>query len=116
MQMNMEKHIKYLTFLSLLLVLFVGCKKESEKQAEADEEIIQDYLADHSLSATRHSSGLYYIIDEEGVGSSPSSNSEVEVKYKGYLTNGTVFDETEGGSSVSFSLSSLISGWQIGIP
>jgi len=111
-----NKNIKYLVTLSLLFILFGGCKKESEKQAEADEKIIQDYLADNNLSATRHSSGLYYIINEEGEGNSPTSSSKVKVKYKGYLTNGSVFDETEGNTSATFELSGLISGWQIGIP
>ncbi len=111
-----KRNVKFLISLSLLFVLFAGCKKESEKQAEADEKIILDYLADNNLSATRHSSGLYYIINEEGEGNSPTSSSRVKVKYKGYLTNGTVFDETEGNSSATFELSGLISGWQIGIP
>jgi FKBP-type peptidyl-prolyl cis-trans isomerase len=38
------------------------------------------------------------------------------VKYKGYLTNNQVFDETVGNNSIEFSLSGLIPGWQIGIP
>ena len=107
---------KYLIILSLFIILFAGCKKDSEKQAEADDKIIQDYLADNSLSATKHESGMYYIIDVEGNGYSPSSNSIIEIKYKGYLTNGTVFDETDGNSSATMNLSGLISGWRIGVP
>ena len=107
---------KYLVLLSLFIFLFAGCKKESEKQAETDDKIIQDYLTENDLSATKHSSGLYYIIDVEGSGYSPNSNSVIEIKYKGYLTNGTVFDETEGNASATMSLSSLITGWRIGVP
>ncbi len=109
-------NIKYLAILSLFIILFAGCKKESEEQAEADDEIIQNYLKDNDLDATKHSSGMYYIIDVEGAGYSPNSNSVIEIRYKGYLTNGTVFDETEGNASATMSLSSLISGWRIGVP
>ncbi|NOX47684.1 MAG: peptidylprolyl isomerase [Chlorobi bacterium] len=107
---------KYWVFLGLIIVLMAGCKKDSEKQAEADDKVILDYLADNDLSATKHESGMYYIINAEGNGYSPSSNSVVEVKYKGYLTNGTVFDETEGNSSATMNLSGLITGWRIGLP
>ncbi len=40
----------------------------------------------------------------------------MKVKYKGYLTDGTVFDQTTGSLSATFSLSGLIEGWQEGIP
>lgn len=116
MRMN-HYPIKYLALFSLFFILFVGCKKDTaEEQAKTDDKIIQDYLADNDLNATKHESGMYYIIDAEGSGNSPSSNSVIEIKYKGYLTNGTVFDETEGNSSATMNLSSLITGWRIGIP
>jgi FKBP-type peptidyl-prolyl cis-trans isomerase FkpA len=108
--------IRHFVLLSLFIILVLGCKKESEKQAETDDKIILDYLSGQNLSATKHESGMYYIIDVEGGGHSPNSSSVIEVKYKGYLTNGTVFDETEGNSSTEMGLSSLISGWRIGVP
>jgi FKBP-type peptidyl-prolyl cis-trans isomerase FkpA len=111
-----NNNAKYLIILSLLFILIAACKKDSEKQAETDDKIILDYLADNNLSATKHESGMYYIIDVEGNGFSPYSNSVIEIKYKGYLTNGTVFDETEGNSSTTMNLSGLITGLRIGVP
>jgi FKBP-type peptidyl-prolyl cis-trans isomerase len=87
-----------------------------DDQAEADEKIIQNYLADNDLEAVAHESGIYYIITEEGEGESPVSNSTVEVKYKGLITNGAVFKETADGETEIFDLDSFIEGWQIGIP
>lgn len=107
--------MKYLTFLGVLILLFSACKKE-ESQADKDDAIIRQYLSDNSIEATKDPSGLYYVVTEEGTGDHPDINSEVTVKYKGYLTNGTVFDETTGNSSTTFPLSGLIRGWQIGIP
>ncbi len=106
--------MRYLTFLVVAVVLFSACNKES--QEDKDDVIIQQYLTDNNIDATKDDSGIYYIITEEGTGDHPDINSEVTVKYKGYLTDGTVFDETTGNSTATFPLSGLIRGWQIGIP
>ncbi len=106
--------MRYLTFLVVAVVLFSACNKES--QEDKDDVIIQQYLTDNNIDATKDESGIYYIITEEGTGDHPDINSEVTVRYKGYLTDGTVFDETTGSSTATFPLSGLIRGWQIGIP
>ncbi|MBE0637028.1 MAG: FKBP-type peptidyl-prolyl cis-trans isomerase [Bacteroidales bacterium] len=100
------------------ILIFTACKKDDDtaaKQAAKDEQIIADYLAANSIEAQRHESGLYYLITDAGTGEQPTINSTVEVFYKGYLTNGTIFDQTTNGS-VTFPLKNLIEGWQIGIP
>ena len=66
------------------------------------------------MDATRTDSGLYYVIDVEGTGDAPLETSNVSVKYKGYFTNGTVFDENLT-SSVTFDLEGVISGWTEGV-
>lgn len=107
-------HMKFVYILSAFLILLYSCKKES--QADIDEEIIQKYLEDNQLDATRHDSGLYYIITTIGNGQHPTIDSGIEVKYKGYLADGAVFDETTGNDTFQSPLSNLIEGWQIGIP
>ena len=52
----------------------------------------------------------------EGTGTKPTTASTVEVKYKGSLINGTVFDQTATDKTFTYALSGLILGWQIGIP
>jgi FKBP-type peptidyl-prolyl cis-trans isomerase FkpA len=59
---------------------------------------------------------LFYTIETLGTGGHPISSSTVTVTYKGYLLDGSVFDSTERGKSVSFALRQVISGWQEGIP
>ena len=106
-----------LGFLLLSLVLLVStCKKDEPDQAAIDQALIEQYLSDNGISAQTHSSGLYYVITKEGSGGNPPPSASVEVKYKGYLLDGTVFDQTTGGNAVNFPLSDLIPGWQIGIP
>lgn len=112
------KYLPQLFGLMMIAVLIMpGCKKDddSEKQAAIDEQIILDYLAANNIDATRHESGLYYVITDEGTGDQPTIYNMVEVYYKGYFTDGSIFDQTTSGP-VSLSLQSLIPGWQIGIP
>ncbi|MBA3664253.1 MAG: FKBP-type peptidyl-prolyl cis-trans isomerase [Bacteroidetes bacterium] len=101
--------------LSILLNLGnVACKKKKKStQAKEDEKIITDYISANNLNASATGSGLYYVITTQGTGAQPNSNSTVTVKYKGTLKDGTVFDQSGGAT---FSLSSVIKGWQEGIP
>lgn len=109
--------MKYRWILPLaMLTALVGCKKfDPEKQAETDEAIIVQYIADHSLIAQSSASGLHWVIDSLGTGVQPNNRSTVRVAYKGYLTSGTTFDESDN-TGLTFPLSSVIQGWQEGIP
>ena len=104
-----------LCVLVLLLVMFNSCKKEVVDYSQIDEDIITQYIVDNNLTAIATGTGLYYVIDTPGNGAQPNSQSSVTVAYKGYLTNGSVFDESTI-AGVSFSLTSVIQGWQEGIP
>ncbi|MBX2892163.1 MAG: FKBP-type peptidyl-prolyl cis-trans isomerase [Saprospiraceae bacterium] len=109
--------MRYFTFLLALVgFLFFSCNKDKtltpEEQLQEDIRIIQQYLADKNLTATATSSGLHHIIAEAGTGGHPTLQSNVKVKYKGYFTNGSVFDE----NTSTFPLSNLITGWQEAIP
>ena len=57
-------------------------------------------------------SGLQYIVVEEGSGESPSETDSVVVKYKGMLTDSTVFDQSPEGGTATFYAGQLIQGWQ----
>lgn len=63
------------------------------------------------------STGVQYIILEEGTGSKPTSGATVKVHYAGRLTDGTTFDSSyDRGEPISLSLERVIKGWQIGLP
>lgn len=105
-----------LGLLLIALVAFSSCKKKlsAEEQAAADDQIIQDYIAQHNLSAEKKASGLYVVIDNPGNGTQPDSFSDVRVQYKGYLTDGDVFDESTI-QGIEFNLQNVIKGWTEGI-
>ncbi|HRA72251.1 MAG TPA: FKBP-type peptidyl-prolyl cis-trans isomerase, partial [Flavobacterium sp.] len=107
-------------FLSALLILtlFISCTKDNNSIVDytaKNEQEIKDYIAKNNLTAQRSNTGLYYIITEPGTGTQPTATSNVTVAYKGYFTNGTVFDQSSA-SGVSFGLNEVIKGWTEGIP
>ena len=113
----MKNRFTLINSLAILLIalLFASCNKQDNR---TDDEIIQDYLSDNNLSATKLPSGVYYLIEEEGNGEFPNGSSNLFVFYKGYDTGGNVFDErkeSEGVPMVS-KLSGLILGWQYALP
>ena len=108
------KIFRSFTIISLLLIL-ISCNKDNEEQAAADDKIIKEYIEANNLDAEPTGSGLYVVINEEGSGFNPTQNSTVSVFYKGFYTDGKVFDET-GNEPISFSLNQVIAGWQEGIP
>ncbi|APZ45141.1 peptidylprolyl isomerase [Polaribacter reichenbachii] len=75
---------------------------------------IQDYITENNLNPEKSDSGLYYILKEEGVGVSPTTTSNVTVYYKGYTTDGVVFDESTADGT-NFNLNGLITGFSEGI-
>ena len=79
-------------------------------------ETIQEYLADNNLTATQDDSGIFYIIDEEGTGTTfPTSFAEISMAYTGYLMDGTQFDSRTAVSPLNINLGDTILGWIIGV-
>lgn len=113
---------KFLLFLSLSAILFSssGCLKNDRmctpKPVESEQAQIVSYANANGINATRHSSGLYYEIVNSGSGQTPDANSRIFIKYIGKLTNGSIFDQKDDHTQTGWVLSSLIPGWQIGVP
>lgn len=90
-----------------------GCPPPSNIIAPVSEQqVIADYLAANNITATKHSSGLYYNILQQGAGESPNNCSSIVINYVGQLSNGSKFDEGKN----AFVLGSLIEGWKKGLP
>lgn len=108
------------TLLALVSLLFVSCLSDNEASKPVDytvqnEKEIVDYIAKNKLTATKTDSGLYYVVNEAGTGAQPTASSNVTVAYKGYFTNGNVFDQSNA-AGISFGLNQVIKGWTEGIP
>ena len=113
--------IKYLFLFLLISVLTVSsCKKketfDAAKQAKADEQIIEDFIAKNHIPAIKHSNGIYYQIINAGSGDiAYTDNTTVTANYTGRLIDGTVFDKTTT-TPIAFKLGGVIEGWRIGVP
>lgn len=105
---------QFLLLLVSFSLLALGCKKED--QNEIDRNIILKYLEDNNLTAVEDAAGFFYIIEIPGSEAKPTLANEVTVRYKGYLPNGNVFDQTSGTNTITFPLRNVIAGWQLGIP
>lgn len=109
------KLIGLIFFLMTMGFVFNACDTETPEQlAEKDREEIIEYLKEHDMydEAEEHSSGVFYVIEKEGSGSYPNSNSIVKVTYHGYLLDGELFDNR---IESTMRLTSQIRGMQIGL-
>lgn len=128
--MALKQHILIYLALGMTGLSLVSCFPEIETfnaldQYNKDVQIIEDYIIDHQLDNAYNidSSGIFLSFNEEGTedtllhplldNANSSTNQYISVAYKGYLPDGTVFDETEEGDTVEFLLDNMIWGWKI---
>lgn len=96
--------MKYNPINLLIIVLFAlglgACSKSldttDEGQLEKNEKSIQDYLTKNNLSATKDTSGLYFVKQmTDPQGAKAKVGDEVAIYYKMYTLDGLVIDSTE---------------------
>ena len=108
-------------------MLFSACNKSKDScnsnpptivASAAETAYLQNYLTANSITASAKN-GMFYSITNPGSGTSPNLCSSISVTYTGTLitgtTDGTQFDAS-GNTPVTFTLNSLIPGWQLILP
>ncbi|MEN7549012.1 FKBP-type peptidyl-prolyl cis-trans isomerase [Rapidithrix thailandica] len=65
-----------------------------DEQMKKDRKIIDQYITDNDISATRTNSGLYYYNLNKGYGTKPASGSIMEIKGELYKLDGTLLDDS----------------------
>jgi FKBP-type peptidyl-prolyl cis-trans isomerase FkpA len=108
--------------LFFLSVVLASCSTDSTYQEllptdfkAQNEAQINAYLEANNLVSQKTSSGLHYIIENQGDGDQPTTTDNVTVAYKGYFLDGTVFDESDA-EGITTPLNQVIPGWTEGIP
>lgn len=91
-----------------------GYSDPTSMAPQSEQMALKAYLDSVGVSAILSSKGFYYKIKQAGDGKTPEQCSQITVGYKGWLTNGTKFDDQS--SLVFTSLGTLIDGWREGIP
>jgi peptidyl-prolyl cis-trans isomerase A (cyclophilin A) len=61
-----------------------------------------DLIGQKWPDAKRAESGVFYVITKEGVGNTVKIGQSLTMKYKGYLLNGTVFDDSDMHAPLEF--------------
>lgn len=120
---------KLILVLLPVLVLMAGCKSgldqkyaafkkaEPANQAEIDQNIIVDHLIENGLDLEKTASGIFYTIEKEGEGISPTTADMVTTHYEGTFLDGKKFDSSyDKGAPATFPLGGVIKGWQEAIP
>lgn len=94
----------------------------AKKQLVIDDKLLKAYFTSKKLTPTKTSSGLYYIIKEDGKGEKPGYGDNVTMNYTGTLLDGTKFDSNVDSAfqhvqPFEFSLGrgAVIKGWDEGI-
>ncbi len=99
-----------------MFLLLVSCSTDDSPMdyTDANEKEILDYINAQGLVTQKSASGLYYVINESGSANKPLPSSNVTVAYKGFFTDGSVFDESNS-DGISFNLNQVIPGWTEGL-
>ena len=78
-----------------------------------EQESLTDYITSRSINATKHASGLYYQVIQEGAGNSPAICSSIKVGFTGKLTSGA---EVERDDNTVLNLKLMLEGWRTALP
>ena len=115
------KRIKELLF-AFMVVGLLACEKQTfyspYAQLEADVIIIDKYLDENNIDAEKSSSGLRYVIHDQGLGSQPQSGNIVKVHYTGTFMDGTKFDSSYDRNKpfqYTHGDGQVIRGWEEGL-
>ncbi len=112
----MRRILSFFSVISVAVALS-GCVKNTSckaKTVESEDAQMLAYASSIGMTPTRHSSGMYYQILNQGSGPAPTYSSLLYVRYTGKLLDGTVFDSATT-TPISFNLGGVILGWQIGL-
>lgn len=86
-------------------------QEEASQNLNAGIEFLKTNGAREGVITTE--SGLQYEVIKEGTGATPNPTDSVQVKYKGTVISGEVFDEQT--DPITFPLSNIIPGWVEGL-
>lgn len=112
------KSVNKMTLVTMFLVILgFSCQDKTSSYLE-EMAILKKYIADNNITTEPTASGLYYIETLAGTGERARTGMTVSVYYKGYLLDGTVFDQNldyETPFTFTLGYSNVIQGWHEGI-
>jgi len=86
----------------------------AQARGEREKGVLDSYAKEKGAEKT--ASGLVYISEREGTGTSPKPSDKVKVNYEGKLVDGKVFDSSyKRGQPIDFQLNQVIPCWTEGV-
>lgn len=112
--MKFKLMMKYSLMALGLIMVFSSCLKD---QLSKDTREIERFIEDNELTGFQSTpEGLYFRIDVPGGEEKPKLGDNVIVHYRGYYTDGEVFDSSyDRGEPIDIPLVALIEGWRKGL-
>lgn len=109
--------MRYFTLLLLATALLAAsCTTYSEEEKQSFNTTAESYAQKHHWNYEVLDGGLVVEVLEKGSGTEKiQAGSFVTLSYKGKLTNGNIFDQTEPGKPFEANLKGLIGGFQLGL-
>ena len=108
--------MRNLLFILLAALVVSSCNTYSEEEKDGFVSKAEKYAKKHHWNYEVMDGGLIVEVLEKGTGTEKiQSGSELELDYKGTLTNGNKFDQTEPGKPLKSNLKGLIGGFQLGL-
>ncbi len=108
--------MRNLLFILLTTLVVSSCNTYSEEEKDGFVSKAETYAKKHHWNYEIMDGGLIVEVLEKGTGTEKiQSGSELELDYKGTLTNGNKFDQTEPGKPLKSNLKGLIGGFQLGL-
>ena len=98
--------------------VFTTARSAAEEAARAAQEAADAAIADLKAGAMKTSSGLMYIMQEEGKGPKPTAGQNVKVHYELKLADGVVVDSSYSRGTpldIPIGVGRVIPGWDEGI-
>lgn len=102
-------------------LLFTGCGSDGDMDIPSNP-AVETYAASLGVNIsemTRKSENLFIQDLVEGTGAEAVGGRSIDVRYTGWLVNGTRFDSNVGGSPFTFILAGsppqVIAGWDLGV-
>lgn len=102
----------------LQLKLQAAAEAKRAQQNKIDKEVIEKYVADNKLNVQYTTSGIAYIITQEGEGEKIQPGQTATVHYTGKLLDGTKFDSSKDRNQpfpVQVGANRVIQGWEQGL-
>jgi len=102
-------------FVLLVASFFTSCEDSQEDLQQNEKLLLEQYIADNSITTPAKASGLYYLENEEGTGAEANTGAYIMIKYSSRLLKGNAAMESNMEARFKYGVGQAITGIDEGI-